>query len=93
MDETTLGPSQITLETGDLLNMDILQAILITFQNGLFDWDPAYSAGGEKLLWSSLRDLNLEIYMIDTDEEFDIANATRLTNRGARGLVFGMVAG
>ncbi|MGB1285100.1 MAG: TolB family protein [Aggregatilineales bacterium] len=84
LDATELGPSQITLETGELLSMDILQAILITFQNGLFDWDPMYAPGGEKLLWSSLRDLNLELYMIDNDAEFDISNAIRLTNRGAR---------
>lgn len=84
LDSNDLNPSQIVMDTGEINNLDILQAIFVTIQNGLFDWDAQYGPGGERLLWASLRDLNLELYVIDTEAEFVLDNATRLTDRGAR---------
>jgi Tol biopolymer transport system component len=79
-----LGPSQVKPDGTELRSLSIVQAIITLAGEGLFDWDPAWSPTGDRLLWSSLRDLNLELYVIPTDAEFVVRNATRLTNTGAR---------
>lgn len=81
---TELGPSQIKADGTDLRSLDILSAILTLFSEQRFDWDPAWSPDGERILWSSLRDLNLELYTIELASEFSLTNATRITRDGGR---------
>ncbi len=79
-----MGPTQVNPDGSDLRSLNILQAVFTLVQEQRFDWDPAWSPDGKTLLWSSLRDLNLEHYIIALDVEFTIDNAQRLTNSGAR---------
>ncbi|MCU0511871.1 MAG: hypothetical protein MUE40_04795 [Anaerolineae bacterium] len=79
-----LGPSQVNADGSNLQNLDVLSAVMSLAMSRRFDWDPAWSPEGGRLLWSSLRDLNLELYLIDLSQPFDIASATRLTDSGAR---------
>lgn len=82
--EDVMGPSQVNPDGTGLRSLTILGAVLTLFGEGRLDWDPAWSPGGDRLLWSSLRDLNLELYAIPTAAEFVVANATRLTSSGSR---------
>lgn len=79
-----LGPSQINADGTNLQNLTVVSAIFSLAQSGRFDWEPAWSPNGKQLLWSSVRDLNLEQYLIDTNKPFTMDNAKRLTNSGAR---------
>lgn len=79
-----LVPTQVKPDGGDLRTLSILQAIFTMVGEGRFDWDPVWSPRGEKLLWSSLRDFNLELYVIDNVGTLNLANATRLTRDGGR---------
>ncbi len=81
---TELGPSQVQSSGEGLRSLSIVSAVITLFGEGRLDWDPSWSPNGTQVLWSSLRDLNLELYTIPTDAEFAISNATRLTNTGAR---------
>jgi TolB protein len=78
------GPARVRADGNDLRGLSSVGAIFTLFQEGLFDWDAKWSASGEQLVWSSLRDINLELYVIDTAADFELSNATRLTNRAAR---------
>jgi Tol biopolymer transport system component len=80
-DET--GPAQMDPDGGNIRSLPIFQAIMTTFQQQLFDWDPVWSPDGERLAWISVRDLGLELYVVDADAELSLDNATRLTNNGA----------
>lgn len=73
-----LGPTQIHPDGTNLRSLDILSAITILFFEGRLDWDPVYAPDGT-LAWSSLRDLNLELYLRTAGGE-----PQRLTNGGAR---------
>lgn len=84
LDAADLGPSQINADGTNLENLTVVSAIFSLASSGRFDWDPAWSPDGKQLLWSSVRDLNLEQYLIPTDKAFTIQNAVRLTNNGAR---------
>lgn len=79
-----MGPSQVQPDGSGLRSLSILSAIFTLVQEGRFDWDPGWSPDGTRLLWSSLRDFNLELYTIPTASDFAIANATRLTNHPGR---------
>lgn len=79
-----LAPTQVEPDGSNPRTLDILRAVMVLFGEGRLDWDPAWSPGGSTLVWSSLRDFNLELYKIDTAAEFSAQNATRLTNSGAR---------
>ncbi len=79
-----MGPTQIEPDGGNPRSLDIISAVLTLFGEGRLDWDPAWSPGGKQMVWSSLRDLNLELYVMDANAEFDIANATRITSNPAR---------
>ncbi len=78
------GPAQVRADGSGLRSLSSVGAIFSLFQAGLFDWDAQWSPDGERLLWASLRDVNLELYTIPTAADFEMANATRLTNRAAR---------
>lgn len=78
------GPTQIEPDGSNPASLDIVSAIFTVFSQGRLDWDPAWSPGARQMAWSSLRDLNLELYVIDTAAEFTAENAARLTNAGAR---------
>jgi TolB protein len=82
--EDVMGPSQVNPDGTGLRSLTILGAVLTLFGEGRLDWDPAWSPGGDRLLWSSLRDLNLELYAIPTTAEFVVTNATRLTSTSSR---------
>lgn len=84
LDPNDLGPTQINADGTELQNLTVVSAIFSLAQSGRFDWDPAWSPNGTQMVWSSLRDLNLELYLIDTAKPFKIDNAKRLTNSGAR---------
>ena len=79
-----VGPSQVAPDGSGLRSLSIVQAIFTLVQERRFDWDPGWSPDGTRLLWASLRDLNLELYSIATDGDFEITSATRLTNSSAR---------
>lgn len=82
--EGELVPTQVNADGTGLRTLSIVEAIFTLVRESRFDWDGNWSPGGERLLWSSLRDLNLELYAIPTNVEFRIANAARLTNHGGR---------
>lgn len=79
-----LVPSQVKPDGSDLRTLSIVEAVFTLVREGRFDWDPSWSPDGTRLLWSSLRDFNLELYTIATDGEFLVSNATRLTQAPAR---------
>lgn len=76
-----MGPAQVLPEGGEVRALSIFDAVTTMFFEGRTDWDPAWSPGGDQVAWASLRDLNLELYVADTDS---IDAFTRLTNGGAR---------
>lgn len=76
-----LGPTQIQPDGSGLRNLSVLDAVTTLFFEGRLDWDPSWSPDGTQLLWSSLRDLNLELY---TSANTTDAPVTRLTNTPAR---------
>lgn len=84
LDAAELGPSQINADGTGLENLTVISAIFSLASSGRFDWDPSWSPDGTQMLWSSVRDLNLELYLIPTDKDFTMSNAARLTNNGAR---------
>lgn len=75
-----MGPTQVTATGEDLQVLGIADAVMTVFRDGRLDWDPVFGPDGETLVFSSLRDLNLEIYVGDTEGE----RRTRLTNGFAR---------
>lgn len=80
-----IGPSQVGAEGGEVEVLGILQAVVMMAREQRFDWDPAWSPDGEQLLWSSLRDLNLELYTTALDGGLsDISAATRRTRGASR---------
>lgn len=75
-----MGPAQVRPDGSELRTLSILQAVLTVFREQRIHWDPAWSPDGERMVWSSVRDLNLEIYLADGDGE----NQVRLTEDGGR---------
>lgn len=77
-----LGPAQVGPDGGNLRSLSVATGILDVLREGRFDWDPAWSPEGERLLWSSLRDNNLELYIAPAD---NLEERTRLTEHGFLG--------
>lgn len=77
-----MGPGQVKPDGSELRTLDIGGAILTVFREGRFDWDPAWSPDGGRLLWASLRDSNLELYVAPVDH---LEERTRLTHDGLLG--------
>lgn len=75
-----MGPAQVYPDGSRLRTLSILEAITTVFLDGRTDWDPTWSPDSSRIVWSSVRDLNLEIYVADKDGE----NRLRLTQNGAR---------
>jgi Tol biopolymer transport system component len=75
-----LGPVQVQPDGGGLRTLSMFDAVTTMFFEGRLDWDPSWSPDGRRLLWSSLRDLNLELYVSNVDG----SDPTRLTSTGAR---------
>lgn len=73
-----LGPTQVFPDGTNLRTLTVLDAVTTMFFEGRFDWDPAWTLDG-RALWSSLRDLNLELYVTDDEN-----TAQRLTSDGGR---------
>jgi Tol biopolymer transport system component len=84
MDSEETAPSQVKIDGSDLRNLTLLGGVMTVVRDQLFDWDATWSPDGTQLAWVSVRDLNLEIYSITLDEEFDIANAIRRTDGNGR---------
>jgi Tol biopolymer transport system component len=76
-----LGPTQIEPDGTGLRSLSVLDAVTTLFFEGRLDWDPSWSPDNKHLLWSSLRDLNLELY---TSDNTPGATVTRLTDTPAR---------
>jgi len=76
-----LGPTQVQPDGSGLRTLGVVDAVTTMVFEGRFDWDPSWSPDGSKLVWSSLRDLNLEIYAADNQPD---AAPVRLTNHPAR---------
>lgn len=83
-DPTVIGPSQMNPDGTEIQSLPILEAIRITFSQRLFDWDPVWSPDASRLAWISLRDLGLELYVIDHEavqgDTLTMQDATRLTS-------------
>lgn len=77
-----MGPGQVRPDGSDLRSLDIATGIMTVFREGRFDWDPAWSPDGSYLLWASLRDTNLELYVAPSN---DLESRTRLTSDGLAG--------
>jgi Tol biopolymer transport system component len=75
-----LGPTQVKPDGSDPRSLDIIGAVTTLFFEGRLDWDAQWSPDGTQVAYVSLRDLNLEIYVMGTDGE----NVTRLTNNSGR---------
>lgn len=76
-----LGPTQIQPDGSGLRTLGIVDAVTTMVFEGRFDWDPSWSPHGRRILWSSLRDLNLELYVADNTTD---AAPQRLTNDAGR---------
>ncbi len=76
-----IGPTQVQPDGGGLRSLGILDAVTTMFFEGRLDWDPAWSADGAQVAWSSLRDLNLELYAAPNAPD---APPQRLTSHPAR---------
>lgn len=74
-----LAPGQVTPDGEELKTLSIAQAVLEVFRAGRFDWDANFTPNGQQIVFASLRDLNLEIYVSDLHGE----NRTRLTHDGS----------
>lgn len=75
-----LGPTQVQPDGSNLRTLGIVDAVTTMFFENRFDWDPHWSPAGDgTLVFASLRDLNLELYTADADD-----NRVRLTNDGGR---------
>jgi Tol biopolymer transport system component len=75
-----LGPTQIKPDGSEARSLTILSAITTLFFENRLDWDPQWSPDGNYLWWASLRDFNLELYVMDKDGE----NVTRVTDNPSR---------
>jgi TolB protein len=75
-----LGPTQIKPDGTGARSLTILSAITTLFFENRLDWDPHWSPDGNHMGWASLRDFNLELYVMDKDG----VNVTRVTDNPAR---------
>lgn len=79
-----MGPGQVNPDGTGLRTLGIAEAITALFFEGRLDWDPAWTArapdGTVRVLWASLRDLNLEVYQ----RASNAAEPLRLTEGAAR---------
>lgn len=75
----SVGPTQINPDGANPRSLTVVSAIFVLFGEGRLDWDPNWSPDG-RILWSSLRDLNLELYVMDSDGQ----NRRRLTDHSGR---------
>ncbi len=75
------GPGQVEPDGSNLRTLDIVSGIMVLFSEGRLDWDPQWSPDGTRLVWASLRDLNLELYVSDAS---DSETRLRLTSHAAR---------
>lgn len=76
-----LGPAQVYPDGSNLRALSLVEAVSTLFFEGRVDWDPAWSPGGRRVLWASLRDFNLELYVADNTPD---APPQRLTADAGR---------
>jgi Tol biopolymer transport system component len=74
-----VGPTQINPDGSNPRSLTVVSAIITLFGEGRLFWDPNWSSEG-RMVWASLKDLNLELYLRDSDG----SNEIRLTNNPAR---------
>lgn len=75
-----IGAGQVQPDGDGLRVLGVTEAIRSVFLEGRLDWDPWWSPDGSRVVFASLRDLNLELYVMDADSN----NLTRLTDGAAR---------
>jgi TolB protein len=75
-----MGPAQVRPDGSDLHTLSILEAVLTVVRDNRIHWDSTWSPDSRRIVWASVRDLNLEIYLADSDGE----NERRLTNDSGR---------
>ncbi len=75
-----LAPSVIWHDGTERRDLNILTGIAMMIGEGRVDWDPQWLPEGDLMVWSSLRDFNLELYIADLGGE----NFTPLTRNLAR---------
>ncbi|MEL6406816.1 MAG: hypothetical protein AAFR81_20765 [Chloroflexota bacterium] len=82
-DPLDLGPMTMNADGTEQAELSIMSAIMGYVRQGKFDWDAVWSPDGRMIAWSSVRDVNLEIYTVAVTEDgtLDIDDATRQTNR------------
>ena len=80
-DSGEMGPGQVRPDGADLRTLSVTDAIVSVINEGRTDWDPNWSVGAEWLVWSSLGDFNLEIYVSPASSD----ERTRLTDDSALG--------
>lgn len=80
-----MGTAQVDSDGSDLRTLSFAEAIMAIFIDGTFDMDPAWGPGAKQLVWQSVRDLNLELYISDADG----SNSRRLTDDGASDMMQG----
>jgi TolB protein len=75
-----LGPTQVYPDGSNLRTLGVIDAVTTMFFESRFDWDAQWSPAGDgSLVFASLRDLNLEIYVADAADV-----RTRLTEHPGR---------
>lgn len=80
-----MGVGQVAPDGSELRTLSELEAIRATVVTGRLDWDPAWSPpDASRLLWASLRDLNLELYVMDGNDTDTMTRLTRDAINGPR---------
>src|SRR5688572_24442035 len=60
-------PADVMADGSEFRTLSFIEAAVDIVQSGQLDMDPAWSPDGQKLLWSSMRDFNAELYLSNTD--------------------------
>lgn len=84
VDPESTGPSQVQSDGSNLRNLTLMGAVMTVVRDQQFDWDATWSPDGSQLAWVSVRDLNLELYTVPTEDGLDMDSAIRHTEDGAR---------
>jgi Tol biopolymer transport system component len=71
-----ITPGQVNTDGSDLRALSFIESMMSVVMEGELDMDPAWAPGGEKLAWTRIHDMNLEIFVSNSDG----SESRRLTN-------------